>query len=62
MPQNNRQGQIILELSFLVYLGQAKKGSNPTQEIVNKTIEFLAPDAAAKEIGNVFRRLIHFID
>ena len=49
-------------MSLPVYTGQAKKGAEPIQASVNETTECLAPDTAVKEIGNVFRRLLPFID
>ena len=62
VPQKNIQGWIILDLSFPVYPRQAKYGADPTQSSVNETTEHLAPDAPVKEIGNVFYRLLHFIN
>ena len=62
VPEKNRQGQIILDLSFLVYPGQAKKGADPTQASVNEMTDFLAPDLTVKEIDNVFSCLLQFIE
>ena len=62
IPQKNRRGKIIIDLSFPVYLSKVKRGSKPIQSRVNETTECLAPDAPVKEIDNVFRRVLKFID
>ena len=62
VPQKNRRGCIILDLSLLVYPGRTKKGSDPIQVSVNDTMERLVPDARVKEIVNVLCRILHFID
>jgi hypothetical protein len=62
VPQKHRRGRIILDLSFPVY-PVGSKGCNkpePIQVSVNETTKRLAPEAPVKEIGNVFRRLLHF--
>ena len=64
VPQKDRLGRIILDLSFPVYPVRtgAHTRSGPIQASVNDTTEQLTPDAPVKEIGNVFRRLLHFLD
>jgi hypothetical protein len=65
VPQKNRRGRIILDLSFPVYPVCIRKHAqpDPLQASVNNTIkQLVAPEAPVKEIGNVFRRLLHFID
>jgi hypothetical protein len=64
IPQKDRWVQIILDLSFPVYPVRSKGHIKPEsiQASVNETTEHLAPEAPVKEIGNVFRGLLHFID
>ena len=62
IPKRNRQGRIILDLSFLIYWSEGKRGANPVQAILNETTEQLAPDDTVNEIENVFHCIIHFID
>ena len=49
-------------MAFLVYPSHAKRGAELIQASVNEMTECLAPDAVVKEIVNVFRRFLHFID
>lgn len=55
VPQKDRRGRIILDLSFPVYKGLSKRGGNepPIQTSVNETTQRLAPDGPVREIGNV---------
>ena len=48
IPHKDRQGKIILYLSFPVYLSEVNRGENPIQASVNDTTERLAPDALVK--------------
>jgi hypothetical protein len=64
VPQKDRRGRIILDLSFPVYRGVSRRGGNdpPIQASVNDTTERLAPDHPVREIGNAFRLVLHLID
>jgi hypothetical protein len=61
VPQQNRRGRIILDLSFPVY-PQDKKNREPLQAGVNETTAKLAPEGPVREIGQVFRRLLTLIN
>ena len=62
VPHKNLWCRIILDLSLLVYPVQDKKRSDPIQARDNETMEHLVPGATFKDIGNVFCRLLHFIN
>jgi hypothetical protein len=66
IPQKDRRGRIILDLSFPVYpeksTGARGKRMEPIQASVNDTTTKLAPSGPVEEIGNVFRRLLSLID
>ena len=62
IPQKGRRGRIILDFYFPVYQSGVKRGANPIKARVNEKTERLKQDAPVKEIGNVFRRILHFID
>ena len=60
VPQADRRGRIILDLSFPVY--QEVEGSMAiTQPSVNDTTVITAPTIPVKEIGKVLRRLLYFM-
>jgi hypothetical protein len=60
VPQTDRQGRIILDLSFPVY--QEVNGDVViTQASVKKTTSSTAPTIPVKEIGKVLNRLLHFM-
>jgi hypothetical protein len=61
VPQRDRRGRIILDLSFPVY-PQDKKDRQPLQAGVNETTTKLAPQEPVQEIGQVFRRLLDLIN
>jgi hypothetical protein len=64
VPQVNRRGRLILDLSFPVHRAGAK-GSRKLgpiiQESVNDTTVPLAPLAPVNELGKVLLRLLHFM-
>eukprot|EP00978_Attheya_sp_CCMP212_P032716 scaffold128989_cov79-Attheya_sp.AAC.1 len=64
VPQVNRRGRVILDLSFPVHRAGAK-GSRKLgpiiQESVNDTTVPLAPLAPVNELGKVLLRLLHFM-
>jgi hypothetical protein len=64
VPQKDRRGRIILDLSFPVYPERTKAcpRPDPVQQGVNKTTVKLAPQAPVQEIGNVFRRVVTLMD
>ena len=62
VPQKNIRNRIILDLSFPVYPRRTKKGVDPIQASVKETTERLSLDAPIKEIGDVFHRLLQFIN
>jgi hypothetical protein len=64
VPQKDRRGRIILDLSFPVYPERTKANPrpDPIQKGVNETTVKLAPQDPVKEIGNVFRRVVTLLD
>jgi hypothetical protein len=65
MPQKDRRGRIILDLSFLVYQQTRTKPSKheePIHTSITETTNWLATDKPIQEIGNVFRRVMHLLD
>jgi hypothetical protein len=66
VPQKDRRGRIILDLSFPVYpeksTGAKGRRMDPIQTSVNETTTKLAPSGPVEEIGNVFRRLMSLLD
>jgi hypothetical protein len=68
VPQRNRRGRMILDLSFAVRRGGRTKGRKRPREddvviqaSVNDTTVRLAPEAPVKELGNVLPRLLDFM-
>jgi hypothetical protein len=69
VPQRNRRGRMILDLSFAVQRGmknrgrkQSREGDTILQASVNNTITVrLAPEAPVKELGNVPPRILNFM-
>jgi hypothetical protein len=67
VPQQNRRGRMILDLSFAVRRGRTRgrKRSRQNkvilQESVNDSTVRLAPEAPVKELGNVLPRLLDFM-
>jgi hypothetical protein len=64
VPQKDRRGRLILDLSFPVYpkRTQSNPRPEPIQAGVNATTAKLAPQEPVREIGNVFRRVITLLD
>jgi hypothetical protein len=64
VPQKDRRGRLILDLSFLVYPERTRANSRPQplQQGVKDTTTRLAPDAPVREIGNVFRRVLSLLN
>jgi hypothetical protein len=69
VPQRDRRGRMILDLSFAVRKGKAGRGRKRgrmddiiLQESVNDSTVKLAPDLPVKELGNVLPRLLHFMN
>jgi hypothetical protein len=64
VPQKDRRGRLILDLSFPVYPERTRANSRPQplQQGVNNTTTRLAPDAPVREIGNVFRRVLSLLN
>jgi hypothetical protein len=64
VPQKDRRGRLILDLSFPVYPKRTKDNPrpDPIQAGVNDTTVKLAPQEPVREIGNVFRRVITLLD
>jgi hypothetical protein len=65
VPQQNRRGRMILDLSFAVRRGKKNRGRKRSrtddvilQASVNDTTVRLAPDAPEKELGNILPRLL----
>jgi hypothetical protein len=65
VPQQNRRGHMILDLSFAVQRGRTSGGLKRShrdeiilQESVNDSTVRLAPEAPVKELGNVLPRLL----
>jgi hypothetical protein len=70
VPQANRRGHMILDLSFPVLRQNRQRGRKQQRgceahdilkESVNDTTVHLAPDAPVKELGNVLKRLLRFM-
>jgi hypothetical protein len=67
VPQRNRRGRMILDLSFAVKRSRARgrkrsRGNDVIlQESVNDSTVRLAPDKPVKELGNVLPRLLDFM-
>jgi hypothetical protein len=69
VPQRNRRGRMILDLSFAVRRGQkgkrGRKRKSTEEDIlqpsVNDTTVRLAPDGPVKELGNVLPRILDFM-
>lgn len=67
IPQANRRGRMILDLSFPVIRQTQGKGRKrrQDQEILQKSVNDstvrMAPEAPVKELGNVLGRLFHFM-
>ena len=64
VPQKNRRGRLILDLSFPVYPQRTKANPrpDPIQAGVNETTVKLAPQEPVREIGNVLRRVLTLLD
>jgi hypothetical protein len=64
VPQKDRRGRLILDLSFPVYPERtwANSRPQPLQQGVSDTTTRLAPDAPVREIGNVFRRVLSLLN
>jgi hypothetical protein len=64
VPQKDRRGRLILDLSFPVYPEWTRANSRPQplQQGVNDTTTRLAPDVPVREIGNVFRRVLSLLN
>jgi hypothetical protein len=65
VPQKDRRGRLILDLSFPVYLERTRANSQPQPlqpGVNNTTITRIAPDALVREIGNVFRRVLSLLN
>jgi hypothetical protein len=64
VPQKDRRGRLILDLSFPVYPERTRANSQPQllQQGVNDRTIRLAPDAPVREIGNVFRRVLSLLN
>ena len=60
VPQVNRRGRIILDLSFPVYQNVAGV-MTVTQQSVNESTVLQAPSQSVKEIGKVLPRLLQFM-
>jgi hypothetical protein len=68
VPQRDRRGRMILDLSFAVRRRQGQRGRNKgggneliLQESVNDTTVRLAPEGPVKELGNVLPRILDFM-
>jgi hypothetical protein len=69
VPQRDRRGRMILDLSFAVRKGKTgwgyKRGGEDDiilQESVNNSTVKLAPEVPVKELGNVLPRILHFMN
>jgi hypothetical protein len=66
VPQQNRRGRMILDLSFPVLrkpkTGKGRKRKRTSDDVikesVNDTTVRMAPDGPVKELGNVLKRLL----
>jgi hypothetical protein len=66
VPQRNRRGRMILDLSFAVRRSRTRgrkrtRDDDILQESVNDSTIRLAPDEPVKELGNVLPRLLDFM-
>ena len=65
IPQRNRRGRMILDLSFPVTKpvtkGKKRSQQEVLQESVNNTTVRLAPEGPVKELGNVLPRIFAFM-
>ena len=64
IPQLNRRGRMILDLSFAVHrkaLSRKRRLGEIVQACVNDTTVPLAPSVPVKELGNVLPRLLDFM-
>jgi hypothetical protein len=67
VPQANRRGHMILDLSFPVICRAGKQGRKQRgehdvmKESVNDSTARMAPEAPVKELGNVLARLLQFM-
>lgn len=62
VPQANRRGRLILDLSFGVYRSVSGRQRGPLmQESVNDTTERLSPPGPIHELGKVLPRIIDFM-
>ncbi len=67
VPQRNRRGRMILDLSFAVRRQRTKgrkrshDGEEILQESVNDSTRRLAPEGPVKELGNVLPRILDFM-
>jgi hypothetical protein len=63
VPQRNRRGRIILDLSFPVYpTGSKRHRSEPLQQSVNDSTAKQAPREPVEELGNVIWRILDIMD
>lgn len=61
IPQTNRRGRLILDLSFGVYADGNIRGGVMMQESVNDSTKRLAPKEPVQELGNVLPRIFDFM-
>ena len=61
VPQVDRRGRIILDLSFPVWQMDERGMATIVQESVNDTTVLTAPTGPVKEIGKVLPRLLRFM-
>jgi hypothetical protein len=69
VPQRDRRGRMILDLSFAVRRGKTGRGRKRSQQgkvilphqSVNDSTVRLVPDAPVKELGNVLPRILDFM-
>jgi hypothetical protein len=68
VPQRDRRGRMILDLSFAVRRGRGQRGRKRSREdkeilqaSVNDTAVRLAPEGPVKELGNVLPRILDFM-
>jgi hypothetical protein len=64
VPQKNRRGRLVLDLSFPVYPERTKTNPrpDPIQAGVNETTIQLASQEPVRAIGNVLRRVLTLLD
>jgi hypothetical protein len=61
IPQTNRRGRLILDLSFGVYADGKSRRGVLLQESVNDSTKRLAPWEPVQELGNVLPRIFDFM-